>query len=204
MDTHSAEESLAPWDRPYGTYLGIGGDAKEIPYAPSRRAHGQPNYGFRLLKGQPDDTQFIPEAHIDPAMGALLRAANDSSTAIFTVGCGSVSIGAGEHNLRRGYVEFALNDSMAAQSLMDYFAVFLEFDQTWRAARGEYLVGFVWQLGQVLFKVRDVEGFTFTVWIMTGDYPTPEEADACWRHALGSLQALLVKIPPPGVGNRLY
>jgi hypothetical protein len=194
-----ADEALA------GTvYLRIGDSAKKIPYEPSPRPNAPPSYGFKPLKGQPEAVRWIPEAHTDPALQDLLVAANDSSTAIFTIGCGSAALRGNEGHWQRGYVEFALNDAYAVQSFAEYFKVFLDFDGAWRAARGEYRVSFMWELAPALFLARDVEGYTFTVWIQTAPYATAEAARYCWGHALAQLRQQLVSVRLLVSGDAIY
>lgn len=69
--------------------LTIRNRSKGVPYGGSGepREDGSANYGFKPLKGKPEEAARIHEVQDEEHFRAALVAINDPSTPFFTVGC---------------------------------------------------------------------------------------------------------------------
>ncbi len=183
-------------------YLSIRDRGKGIPYGPGDRSDGTRNHGFRLLKGHPEASAEIPEILEDCHLRALLVAANDAQTGVFTVGCESAPVAEAAGFRRTGYVEFAVDDRTVIGSYETYFRLFFHFDRVWKREAKDLQAVLNWELQPAHFYETDVVGVTCAVVINMEFFPSQDEADRCWGQCLNLLAGFLDEIPA-GTGERV-
>lgn len=85
---------------------------KGVPYGGSGepREDGSANYGFKPLKGKPEEAVQIPVVQDEEHFCAALVAINDPLMPFFTVGCEkSFNHDDEERHWAKGYMEFPFN-----------------------------------------------------------------------------------------------
>ena len=183
----------------YSNSLGIDHKHKPIPYGGDGRLRddGEANYGFKLAKWNAATLEEIPELQRDISLKNLIRAINDPSTGLFSVGCLSDSV-ADENGYRRtGYVEFALNSISAIADAKSYFPAFFHFDCWLNEAQPQYAVTYNWDLQPATFieSASKATGFTCAITINTHYVGSAEEAASAWSEALNRVAEFLSQIP---------
>ncbi len=170
-------------------WLTISARGKGIPYpgvADSEEV--STHYGFRPLKGRPDEAAAIHEVQDDVPLRNVLIAFNDHSTGVFTVGCEkSFNYEEGEGHWAKGYVEFAINDKALVGDAQNYFKIFFVFNKFMREHRFDQPVDFHWKLEPATFTDAGVDGFTASVWVTVCPQDTPERVRELWAAALSFL-----------------
>ncbi|WP_298243238.1 hypothetical protein [uncultured Bradyrhizobium sp.] len=156
--------------------------SKAIPY-PADLENDRTNQGFKDLKGNPEVIETIAEIRDCPALRDALMALNEPETQFFTVGC-EKSLNEHERKFwKRGYLEFSFNYAELVRDATPYFVLFFHFNQAApiRDFLPKHSVQFAWELQRCHFRKADVAGFTCAVWISTGDYLRPKNANEFGR-----------------------
>lgn len=145
------------------------------------------------IKGSLDRIAAVPALRQDKALRDLVILLNLPQSAFTTLACASeAEAGAAGHRVS-GYVEFAFYPGEASADPSDYFGLFLHFDRALHGTAFDHSVHFLWELAGS--AATDAPGFTMTVAIDTGLYPTSSEAAAAWQNGLDFLANALVGAP---------
>lgn len=169
--------------------LTISNGGKGIPYGGSGipREDGSANYGFKALKGKPEEAAKIHEVQDEPHFRDALVAINDPSTPFFTVGCEKSFNQDEEGHWARGFIEVAFNYCELVDDAQWYFKLFFDFNQlVWRSRFNEP-VRFHFEIESAHFLDGNCDGFSVTVWITTAFMPTAEEVREIWGKSVDFL-----------------
>lgn len=183
--------------KPYLNYLSIRQDGKGVPYGgmSEPREDGTQNFGFKNIKGAPQDVALIPELRDDAPMRDLMAALAHPDVGVFTIGCESGPV-EGDGQLRlTGYVEFSLNSRSAIGDAAVYFPLFFHFDRFLHETAFAASVMFTWELMAASFVEKHVDGFTCTVFVNTSYSEKREQAEAWWAESMACLREGLCSIP---------
>lgn len=181
----------------YQNFLSIEWKHKGVPYGGQGevRPDGDANYGFKDIKGNSSLLLEIPELQRDAALMELVRAINQSSTGLFSVGCVSADVSDKQGHRCTGYVEFAINSVSEISDARNYFPLFFHFDRILRESKFPYQVNFNWELQPVTFIDAKASGFTCSIFINTHYSTDQEEARGAWRGVLDVLAGYLASFP---------
>jgi len=170
--------------------LSIRNRLKAISYSGSgQRPDGGQNYGFRPLKGKPEECALIAEVQDDIALKNALVSLNHSDSIFFTVACekscNQHSSGCGYW--MKGYVEVAFSYKVMVQNAQCYFQLFYDFNLNWFwKQKQEAIVQCHFELEPTNFWRHQVVGFAMTVWIQTEVMPSEDAARNAWSWALNT------------------
>ncbi|WP_125990137.1 hypothetical protein [Sphingobium yanoikuyae] len=158
----------------YTNALQISQEGKGIPYGGTGeiREDGDANYGFKNLKGRPDRLADIPELARDEALHDLVASLNAPESAFGSVGCVSALVDESEGHRVSGYVEFAFDSAEKVADAGSYFPVFFHFDRALHVMKFDDKIHYHWELMGATFHHTDTTGFTVSVTVNTGWYPT--------------------------------
>jgi hypothetical protein len=177
--------------------LTIRNRGKGIPYGGSGvpREDGSANYGFKALKGKPEEAARIAEAQDNEHLKNALVAINDRDTPFFTVGCEKAFNKDDGSHWAKGYLELAFNYCDMVGDAQSYFKLFFEFNNLIVNSRFDLPVQYHFELEPAYFIDANCHGFTVAIWITTADLPTAEEAREAWGEAVNFLTDYLRQYP---------
>lgn len=180
--------------------LQIAQNGKGIPYGGTGeiRADGDANYGFKNLKGKPERLAEVPELADDEPLADLVASLNETRSAFATVGCVSAPVDEEQGHRVSGYIEFAFDSAEKVADATSYFPVFFHFDRALHRMKFDDQVHFHWELMGASFRRTGTEGFTMTVTVNTGWYPSADEARIAWANGLDFLGGFLQQVPHEG------
>jgi hypothetical protein len=184
-------------NRPYACFLTMHHHLKPIPYPAVDRGVEGKNHGFIALKGGTGPSPLIPEAQGDQALNEALTALNAASSPFFTVGCEKALNKDDSGFWKRGYLEFAFNDSVLSSDSRNYFALFQGFSERLNRLAFKTPLSFEWEIEQAVFVAADTGGWTVSVWIATPVAATENEAHLAWAIGMGTLVEALTEIDVP-------
>lgn len=186
-------------------WLSISARGKGIPYpGTAQYEEGSTHFGFRPLKGRPDEAAAIHEVQDEPTLRDTIVALNDQATGVFTVGCEKSFNHDEEGHWAKGYIEFAINDKALVSDAQNYFKIFFVFNQFMREQGFDQPVGFHWVLEPAGFTDAGVDGFSASVWITVFPQQQAERVREIWREALSLLAAVLCGGTPRDDADPLY
>jgi len=187
-------------------WLAIAEHGKGIPYhGIAEYETGSTHFGFKPLKGRPEETDAIHEVQDDPALRDTLLAFNDESTGVFTVGCEkSFNYEQENGHWAKGYIEFAINDKGLVGDAQNYFHIFFRFSQFIRQQKFSEPVIFRWELEGAEFTDANVGGFTAAVWVTVFPQATAEKVREIWAKALSILTAVICGMRPRADAEYIY
>ena len=189
-------------------FLSIRNGGKGVPYggADEDRPDGSRNYGFKPLKSNPAEIASIREAQGIPALKNALVVLNAENSPFFTIGCEKASGKNDSGYWMNGYLEFAFNYGELVADASFCFKLFFLFNQWYWNQRPQIGVQYNFELYGATFLAANVSGFTITVWISAGTYPTEELAQTAWEGALDVLTTFLGQqpVPPDGQCTKIY
>jgi hypothetical protein len=93
-------------------------------------------------------------------------------------------------------VEFAFDSADAVTDAASYFPLFFHFDRALHMMKFSDHVHFHWELMGATFLMAKMAGFTVTITVNTGWYPSANEASIAWANGLGFLADYFVQVPP--------
>lgn len=187
--------------------LTIRNRGKGVPYGGrgELREDGSANYGFKPLKGKPEEAARIPEVQDEEHFRDALVAINDLSTAFFTVGCEkSFNHEEGAGNWARGYIEFAFNYCDLVEDAQWYFKLFFDFNHFVWSNQFNEPVQFHFELEAAHFFQGNCDGYTVAVWITTATTPAEEDVRVVWGKAVGLLTEFLKQYQAPPSMKVMY
>ena len=189
-------------------FLSIKNGGKGIPYGGGSedRPDGSRNHGFKPLKSNSAEIAGIPEAQNMTALKNALIALNAADSPFLTVGCEKAFGENDSGHWIRGYLEFAFNYAELIADAAFYFKLFFLFNQWYCQQKQPVGVQYNFELEGATFLASNVSGFTISVWISAGTYPTKEFARATWEEALETLVTFLKEqpIPPDALYTKIY
>lgn len=166
---------------------------KGVPYGGrgELREDGSANYGFKALKGKPEEAVLINEVQDEEHFRNALVAINGLDTPFFTVGCEKSFNEHPKGYWARGYLEFAFNYCDLVEDAQYYFKLFFDFTHyVWKNQFNEH-VQYHFELEGAHFFKGDCDGYTVAVWINVSVLPTEEEVKEVWGKAVDLLTAFL-------------
>lgn len=184
----------------YANNLEINHKHKPIPYGGDGqlRDDGDANYGFKLIKGNLELIETIPELKRDVELLNLVRAINEPQTGLFSVGCVSGTVVDDNGERYSGYIEFSLNSVSAIADARNYFPMFFHFDCWLNEQQPKFAVTYNWELQPATFieSQSRATGFTCSITINTHYVSTTDEASQAWGESLERLSTFLSETAP--------
>jgi hypothetical protein len=171
------------------------GRLKGIPYEPEDRGDGNPNIGFRPLKGRPQDSNSIPEARNEPALLYALTRLNEVCVPFFTSGCEKAYNLRGVQARPIGYVEFVHNSIAASRAEDYYWELARELEQAMTETRYELPVEFEYIVSPTRFNDHGFDGFSAATYVRSCGYLQYRVARRLWRQAVHYLTDFLCARP---------
>ncbi len=185
----------------YTNNLALNHKSKSVPYGGNGclRDDGDANYGFKLIKGNLELLETIPELKRDGALSNLVAAINGPQTGLFSIGCVSGPVADKSGHRYSGYVELTLNSVSAIADARNYFPMFFHFDCWLNEDHPKSAVSYDWELQPATFTESQsrATGFTCSITINTHYVRTADEALQAWGESLERLATFLSQIPPP-------
>jgi hypothetical protein len=171
---------------------------KSIPYYGGNRPEGSINHGFKLLRGNLDDVNSIPEAQDNEAIKKALLALNGSESHFFTIGCEKACNKGDEGYWMRGYLEVSFNSIQFVADAQNYFRLFFKFNEHIKEQEQRNPernpVHYSFELEGAHFLATNTDGFTLVIWITTMSLPTEDDAKREWGEAIDVLMDYLVSL----------
>jgi hypothetical protein len=164
----------------YRNSLFIRERGKLVPYASD---HARQDRSFRNLKGRPELVDALPGLDDDPALRALLKAVNGTSTGLFSVAAAGEALHVPRGHQHSGYLEFALNSVSAVQQIENYFPVFAMFNRYLHLHRFQR-ASFEWEIEDAAFTAVNVHGFACSVYVRADLEDSAAMARANWEQAM--------------------
>jgi len=168
---------------------------KGIPYEPEDRGDGNPNIGFRPLKGRPHESSLIPEARDEPGLLYALTRLNAADTPFFTAGCEKCYNFMGVSARPIGYLEFVHNSIAAARVEESYWQLAAEFDNELTQTAYELPVEFEYIVSPTRFNTHGFDGYSAAVYVKNCEYSPYRVARRQWRQAVHFLANFLCARP---------
>jgi hypothetical protein len=186
--------------------LSIKKGGKAVPYGGSDvdRPDGARNYGFKNLKGKPEEVASIPEAQGNASLTNALLALAASDSPFFTVGCEKSCNQDSSGHWMKGFLEFSFNYRELVADAQFYFKLFYDFNSWYRQQKQEATIQYHFELEGAHFWEVSAEGFNVTVWITTTMLATEEEAQKVWAWGLDRLIEFLNQYPSISDYTKMY
>lgn len=175
--------------------LSIRNRGKGVPYGGRGvpRENGSANYGFKALKGKPEEAALIHEVQDDEHFRNALVAINDQNTPFFTVGCEKSFNKDDEGFWARGYLELAFNYCELVEDAKWYFKLFFDFNNhVWQNKFNEP-TQYHFEMEGAHFFEGNCAGYTVAIWITTAVLPTNEEVKEVWGKSVDFLTSFLTE-----------
>lgn len=174
-----------------------------VPYLPDNglidgkvREDNAQNFGFKVLKGNPDAVQNIPEIEDDESLKNALIKINRLETDFFTIGCEKAVVfndgsnGMIKGYLKSGYIQISYNYYLLTGQ-KNYEELYKRFEEFLIKATDNLPVKFTWAIQETWFNDIGKLGYSVGIKIVTAVCNSTETFENIWDIALKILNDFL-------------